>query len=166
MHIVKRGAVLPVPAYQRDWRNYTMTVRAILSEKGNDVVTLTPDVSIADAIALLAKHRIGALIVAGPDRVIRGILSERDVVRALAEDGSNALKRSVSDLMTANVKVCTEDHTVNNVMEIMTKGRFRHLPVERDGKLIGVVSIGDVVKRRIEEVQREAEEIRAYIATA
>jgi CBS domain-containing protein len=143
-----------------------MTVRAILAEKGHDVVTLTPTVSVADAIALLAKHRIGALIVASDDRVIKGILSERDIVRSLAEDGAGALDRSVSELMTANVKVCTEAHTVNDVMEIMTRGRFRHLPVERDGKLIGVVSIGDVVKRRIEEVQREAEEIRAYIATA
>jgi CBS domain-containing protein len=143
-----------------------MNVRAILADKGFDVVTLTTDVSIADAIALLAKHRIGALIVAGDNKVIKGILSERDIVRALAEDGAGALKRSVSELMTANVKVCTEDHTVNDVMEIMTRGRFRHLPVERDGKLVGVVSIGDVVKRRIEEVQREAEEIRSYIATA
>lgn len=143
-----------------------MTVRAILTEKGNDVVTLTADVSVADAIALLAKHRIGALVVSDDNRTIKGILSERDIVRRLAEDGSAALKHSVSDLMTANVKVCTENHTVNEVMEIMTRGRFRHLPVERDGKLIGVVSIGDVVKRRIEEVQREAEEIRSYIATA
>jgi CBS domain-containing protein len=144
----------------------TMNVRAILADKGYDVVTLTSEVSIADAIALLAKHRIGALIVAGDNKVIKGILSERDIVRALAEDGPAALHRSVSDLMTANVKVCTENHTVNDVMEIMTRGRFRHLPVERDGKLIGVVSIGDVVKRRIEEVQQEAEEIRSYIATA
>ncbi len=143
-----------------------MNVRAILADKGFDVVTLASDVSIADAIALLAKHRIGALIVAGDNKVIKGILSERDIVRALAEDGAVALKRSVSELMTANVKVCTEDHTVNDVMEIMTRGRFRHLPVERDGKLVGVVSIGDVVKRRIEEVQQEAEEIRSYIATA
>jgi CBS domain-containing protein len=143
-----------------------MTVRAILAEKGYEVVTLSPKVSVADAIALLAKHRIGALIVTGDDKVIKGILSERDIVRRLAEDGASAMQHSVSDLMTANVKVCTENHTVNEVMEIMTRGRFRHLPVERDGKLIGVVSIGDVVKRRIEEVQREAEEIRSYIATA
>jgi CBS domain-containing protein len=144
----------------------TMNVRAILADKGFDVVTLTTDVSVAGAIALLAKHRIGALIVAGDNKVIKGILSERDIVRALAQDGAEALKRSVSELMTANVKVCTEEHTVNDVMEIMTRGRFRHLPVERDGKLVGVVSIGDVVKRRIEEVQREAEDIRSYIATA
>lgn len=143
-----------------------MTVRAILSEKGFDVITLKPDVSVKDAVAALAKHRIGAIVVTDGKGVIKGIISERDIVRTLAEDGAEALKHSVADLMTANVKVCTENHSVHEVMEIMTRGRFRHLPVERDGKLIGVISIGDVVKRRIEEAQKEAEEIRSYIASA
>lgn len=143
-----------------------MTVRAILSEKGYDVVTLRPDVSVRDAVATLNKHRIGAVVVTDDGSLIKGIISERDVVRALAEDGAKCLERPVSALMTANVKVCSESHTVNDVMEIMTRGRFRHLPVERDGKLIGVISIGDVVKRRIEEVQRESEAIRSYIASA
>ena len=143
-----------------------MTVRDILNEKGNDVVTLTPDVTVGEAVAVLAKHRIGAIIITNGAGVIRGILSERDIVRHLAEDGAGLLKHKVSELMTANVKVCAENHSNIEVMEIMTNGRFRHLPVERDGKLIGVISIGDVVKRRIAEVQREAEEIRSYIATA
>lgn len=143
-----------------------MTVRAILSEKGYDVVTLRPEVSVRDAVATLNKHRIGAVVVTDDRSLIKGIISERDVVRALAEDGAKCLDRQVSALMTANVKVCSESHTVNDVMEIMTRGRFRHLPVERDGKLIGVISIGDVVKRRIEEVQRETEAIRSYIASA
>ncbi len=143
-----------------------MTVRAILNEKGFDVITLKPDVSVKDAVAALAKHRIGAIVVTDGKGVIKGIISERDIVRTLAEDGAEALKHSVADLMTANVKVCTENHSVHEVMEIMTRGRFRHLPVERDGKLIGVISIGDVVKRRIEEAQKEAEEIRSYIASA
>jgi CBS domain-containing protein len=143
-----------------------MTVRHILSEKGNEVVTLTPDLSVKEAVATLAKHRIGAIVVTNGAGVIRGIISERDIVRRLAEDGPKSLDKKVSEVMTANVKVCAEDHTVNEVMEIMTNGRFRHLPVERDGRLIGVISIGDVVKRRIAEVQREAEEIRSYIATA
>jgi CBS domain-containing protein len=143
-----------------------MTVRHILQEKGNDVVTLTPDISVGDAVATLAKHRIGALVVTNGAGVIRGIISERDIVRRLAEDGPKSLDKKVSEVMTANVKVCSEDHTVNEVMEIMTNGRFRHLPVEKDGRLIGVISIGDVVKRRIAEVQRETEEIRSYIATA
>ena len=143
-----------------------MTVRAILSEKGFEVVTLKPDVSVKDAVAALAKHRIGALVVTDGHGVIKGIISERDIVRTLAEDGPESLNHSVADLMTANVKVCSENHTINEVMEIMTRGRFRHLPVERDGKLIGVISIGDVVKRRIEQAQKEAEEIRSYIASA
>ncbi len=143
-----------------------MTVREILNEKGHEVVTLTPDVTVAEAVAVLAKHRIGAIVVTNGAGVIKGILSERDIVRRLAEDGAEFLKHKVSELMTANVKVCAENHSNNEVMEIMTNGRFRHLPVERDGKLIGVISIGDVVKRRIAEVQREAEEIRSYIATA
>lgn len=143
-----------------------MTVRHILNEKGSDVVTLTPDVPISEAVAVLAKHRIGAIVVTNGAGVIKGILSERDIVRRLAEDGANSLKEKVAEVMTANVKVCAEGHTINEVMEIMTNGRFRHLPVERDGRLIGVISIGDVVKRRIAEVQREAEEIRTYIATA
>ena len=143
-----------------------MSVRHILDEKGSDVVTLTPGVSIEEAVAVLAKHRIGAIVVTNGAGVIKGILSERDIVRRLAEDGAKSLSETVAEVMTANVKVCAEHHTINDVMEIMTNGRFRHLPVERDGRLIGVISIGDVVKRRIAEVQREAEEIRTYIATA
>jgi CBS domain-containing protein len=143
-----------------------MTVRDILNEKGNEVITLTPDVSVGEAVAVLAKHRIGAIVVTNGAGGIKGIISERDIVRRLAEDGAASLKQKVSEVMTANVKVCAENHSNHDVMEIMTNGRFRHLPVERDGKLIGVISIGDVVKRRIAEVQREAEEIRSYIASA
>jgi CBS domain-containing protein len=143
-----------------------MTVRDILNEKGHEIITLTPDVPVGEAVAVLAKHRIGAIIVTNGAGIIKGILSERDIVRRLAEDGPDCLKHKVAELMTANVKVCAEHHSNHEVMEIMTNGRFRHLPVERDGKLIGVISIGDVVKRRIAEVQREAEDIRSYIASA
>lgn len=143
-----------------------MTVRDILNEKGYEVITLKPNVSVKEAVAILAKHRIGALVVTSDAGVIKGILSERDIVRRLAEDGPDMLNHHVSELMTANVKVCTENHSINEVMEIMTRGRFRHLPVERDGKLAGVISIGDVVKRRIEDVQREAEDMKSYIASA
>jgi CBS domain-containing protein len=97
---------------------------------------------------------------------IKGILSERDIVRALGRNGGAALDASVSELMTAKVRTCTEDSTVPELMELMTEGRFRHLPVERDGKLIGVVSIGDIVKRRIDQIEREADDIRSYIASA
>lgn len=143
-----------------------MTVKAILDEKGHDVFTLGPDETLSVAIKFLAEHRIGALVVTNGDRKIAGILSERDIVRALAKDGPGALESPISGVMTAKVRICHEHHTVNDVMEIMTGGRFRHVPVEKDGLLDGIVSIGDVVKRRIETVEREAEQIKAYIATA
>ena len=143
-----------------------MTVKAILEQKGHDVFTFGPNEKLAEAIRILAEHRIGALVITNGDRKIVGILSERDVVRCIAKDGAEALNHAVRTVMTPKVKICNEHHTVNEVMEIMTKGRFRHLPVEKDGMLDGIVSIGDVVKRRIEDVEREAAEIRAYIATA
>lgn len=143
-----------------------MTVRSILDEKGRDVFTIGPDETLAAAIRLLAEKRIGAVVVLRTDGGIGGILSERDIVRALAEGGAAALTKPISAFMTSKVQVCREENTVNDVMEVMTRVRFRHLPVEREGKLVGLVSIGDVVKRRIEDVEREAEDIKAYIATA
>lgn len=143
-----------------------MTVRAILEAKGHDVVTLGPNEKISEAIRLLADHRIGALVVTNEDRKIVGILSERDIVRMIGQKGAEALDLVVRDVMTPKVNICNEHHTVNEVMEIMTRGRFRHLPVEKNGQLDGIISIGDVVKRRIEDVEREAEQIRSYIATA
>jgi CBS domain-containing protein len=143
-----------------------MTVRAILDAKGHDVMTLGPNEKLSEAIRILAEHRIGALVITNGDRKIVGILSERDIVRVLAREGAGALDITVRSAMTPKVKICNENHTVNEIMEIMTTGRFRHLPVERDGVLYGIISIGDVVKRRIEDAEREAEEIRAYIATA
>jgi CBS domain-containing protein len=143
-----------------------MTVKAILERKGHDVVTLGPNEKVGDAVRILAGKRIGALVITNGDNKIVGILSERDVVRVMATDGAAALDMPVRSVMTPKVKICNENHTVNEVMEIMTQGRFRHLPVEKNGMLDGIVSIGDVVKRRIEEVEREAEEIKQYIATA
>ena len=143
-----------------------MTVKAILDAKGRDVVTIAADSTLGEAAALLAERRIGAVVVMDGDGRIGGILSERDIVRAIAQDGAAALQNPISAAMTARVRTCRESHTVNEVMQIMTQGRFRHLPVEKDGRLGGIVSIGDVVKRRIQEVEREAEEIRTYIATA
>jgi CBS domain-containing protein len=142
-----------------------MLVKSILAEKGNEVLTVAADSLVSDAVHALAKHRIGALIITDTNGSIRGILSERDIIRHISEDGTSVLGQAVSTVMTANVKVCTENHSVNDVMEIMTRGRFRHLPVERAGKLIGVISIGDVVKRKIEETEQEAEAIKSYIAT-
>jgi len=143
-----------------------MTVRSILDEKGHDVLTIGPNEKLSEAVRLLAEHRIGALVITNGDRKIVGILSERDIVRVIGKDGAAALDSTVRASMTAKVKICNEHHTVNEVMEIMTNGRFRHLPVEKDGMLDGIVSIGDVVKRRIQDAEREAEEIKQYIATA
>jgi CBS domain-containing protein len=143
-----------------------MTVKLILERKGYDVYNTTPETTVGDAVTMLAKHKIGAIVVCDENLAIKGILSERDVVRAIANDGADALWKPISEIMTIKVKVCSEQHTINQVMETMTRGRFRHLPVEKDGRLYGIVSIGDVVKLRIEEVEREAQEIRSYIATA
>jgi CBS domain-containing protein len=143
-----------------------MTVKAILEKKGHAVVTLGPNEKLSEAVRLLAEHRIGALVITNGDQKIVGILSERDIVRSLSKEGAAALDSTVRAAMTPKVKICNENHTVNEVMEIMTQGRFRHIPVEKNGLLYGIISIGDVVKRRIEDVEREAEEIKQYIATA
>ena len=143
-----------------------MSVARILEEKGSDVFTLADDASILDAVRALGEHRVGAMVVVDADRKIMGILSERDVGGAIARRGAGALSEPVSALMTRNVVTCTQDMPINRLMELMTQGRFRHLPVERDGRLAGIVSIGDVVKRRIAEVEQEAAEIRHYITSS
>jgi CBS domain-containing protein len=142
-----------------------MTVARIINEKGRDVVTASPETSIAALVATLAEKRIGAIVIVEKS-AIRGIISERDVVRAIAKHGSDALVMRASEWMTARVTTCGPQDTINEVMQTMTSGRFRHLPVVENGELTGIVSIGDVVKRRIEDVEREADQIREYIATA
>lgn len=142
-----------------------MLVRNILAEKGQEVFTLSREATVQDALQSLADFNVGALVVAAADKAVEGILSERDIVRAIGREGTTILSQPVSRIMTANVKTCTEDSTIPELMEQMTAGRFRHLPVVRDGKLVGIISIGDVVKKRIEEIEREADEIRSYIAS-
>jgi len=142
-----------------------MNVANILSNKGRDVVTIQPDASLLDTARSLSSHKIGAIIVSGDDVGVKGIVSERDIVNAIAKNGAVVLQRSVSDFMTKNVISCNDDETTNDLMEKMTKGRFRHLPVVNDGRLDGIVSIGDVVKMRISEAQIEANAMRDYIAT-
>jgi CBS domain-containing protein len=143
-----------------------MTVAEILSGKGREVATIVAERTIAEAIDELAKRRIGALVVIeGRDRVA-GIISERDIVRALARRGADLLADKVGSIMTREVVTCGESETINRVMGRMTRGRFRHIPVVEGGRLTGLVSIGDVVKARIEEVEHEAEDMRTYIATA
>jgi CBS domain-containing protein len=143
-----------------------MTVAAILLRKGREVTTTEAHKSIGDAVAALASRKIGALVVTeGRDRIV-GIVSERDIVRALAQVGAAMMDSRIGTIMTRDVVTCSEAETVNQVMGRMTRGRFRHLPVVESGRLTGIISIGDVVKARIEEVEREASEMRQYIASA
>lgn len=143
-----------------------MTVKAILSRKGGDVVTIAPTATLAAAVKLLAERRIGAIVVTGPEDRVAGILSERDIVRTVAERGPAALEDNVAAVMTRKVATCTEADTIASLMERMTQGKFRHLPVVEQGKLVGVISIGDVVKWRVEEIEGESNALREYIATA
>ena len=142
-----------------------MTVQRILNEKGREVTTCGPDASLAEIASILATQKIGAVVISQGDS-IAGILSERDIVRAVAHDGGTALKRKARDYMTEKVITCSLHDTINDLMQKMSGGRFRHLPIVEDGKLVGIVSIGDVVKRRIAEIEQEADSIREYIATA
>lgn len=140
-----------------------MTVRAILDSKGHDVLTIRPDSSLRDAVQLLAEHRIGAVVVTDSVGQVAGILSERDVVRVIGKDGPGRLDDAISTVMTAKVITCNGTETVHEVMELMTGGRFRHIPVVERGRLVGIISIGDVVKYRVAEMERESQTMREYI---
>lgn len=141
-----------------------MLVKHILSDKGREIIAISQDALLGDAVRLLARRHIGAVLAQGPRGALAGILSERDVVRALSEDAQAALACPVSAYMTAHVATCTEDDSVEDLMEMMTRGRFRHVPV-LDGQehLCGLISIGDVVKTRIAETVHEAQSLREYI---
>jgi CBS domain-containing protein len=143
-----------------------MTVRAILDFKGCDVTTIAPDRTLGDAAALLSQHKIGALVVTGADRRVTGILSERDIVRAVAATGAAALEEKTSNHMTREVVTCGPQDGIAELMGRMTAGRFRHLPVVENARLVGIVSIGDVVKYRLAEMERESSALRNYIMTA
>jgi CBS domain-containing protein len=143
-----------------------MTVKAILSRKGTDVVTADPNATLGDAVKTLGARRIGALVVTGADRRIVGILSERDIVRVLAEKGPPALDAPIAEVMTRKVTTCSARDTVSELMEQMTEGKFRHLPVVEQGRLAGIVSIGDVVKWRVQEMEEESAALRDYIRSA
>lgn len=143
-----------------------MTVKAILTRKGGDVATIDPAATLAEAAKLLAERRIGAVIVTSADKRVAGMLSERDIVRVLARDGAAALDTQVEQTMTRKVVTCGQNDTVGTIMERMTAGRFRHLPVVESERLVGVISIGDVVKWRLEEMELEQNAMREYIATA
>ena len=143
-----------------------MNVKAILAAKGGDTICIEPTADLAAAARLLGTHRIGAVVIRGAGERLAGILSERDIVRAIAEHGAAALTLPVGQVMTRNVATCSEDDDIANIMERMTAGKFRHMPVVANGKMIGLVSIGDVVKQRVEEIERESEALRDYIRTA
>jgi CBS domain-containing protein len=143
-----------------------MIVKAILSAKGADVATIEPTAPLSDAIERLAQRRIGALVVTGAQNRVVGILSERDVVRALATGGASALDQPLSEVMTRKVFTCRENETILAIMESMTRGKFRHVPVVESEQLAGIVSIGDVVKLRLEELEHEQNAMRDYIQTA
>jgi CBS domain-containing protein len=143
-----------------------MTVKAILSNKRSDIITIEPTADLAAAVKILADNRIGAVIITGADKRVAGILSERDIVRSLAERGPSVLTEQVGQVMTRKVVTCAEADTVGDIMERMTAGKFRHVPVVESGRLVGVVSIGDVVKFRLGEMERESTALREYILTA
>ena len=143
-----------------------MTVKAILSSKGRDVSTIRPDATLAEAAQLLSERRIGALVVESAKEAVAGLLSERDIVHAVASHGHAALGLAVEQVMTRKVVTCREGDTVGVIMERMTTGKFRHLPVVEDGRLVGIVSIGDVVKYRLSEMEQESTALRDYILTA
>lgn len=142
-----------------------MTVQAILGSKGQQIISVKPDAKLSVAIKLLGERRIGAVLVMSDGRM-EGILSERDIVRVLGERGAGVLDEPVSAVMTRKVVTCKSADTVGAIMEKMTTGKFRHLPVVENEKVVGLISIGDVVKSRVREYEREQEALRDYIKTA
>jgi CBS domain-containing protein len=143
-----------------------MTVKAILSNKGRVVFTIAPTATLTQAIGILHQRRIGALVVLGAEERVIGIISERDIVRALADQGAAALSGTLSQVMTRKVETCGEAETIASIMERMTAGKFRHVPIVEEDRLVGIISIGDVVKHRLVEMEREWNALRDYIQTA
>ena len=143
-----------------------MTVNSILSHKGDEVLTIEPTATLAAAVQTLTQRRIGALVVTGAGNRIVGIMSERDIVRALDAAGAQALSSQVGEVMTRKVVTCGRNDTIAEIMEQMTLHKFRHLPVVEQGALVGIISIGDVVKARLDELVREQDALRDYIRTA
>ncbi|GLK81345.1 CBS domain-containing protein [Methylopila turkensis] len=143
-----------------------MTLARILALKGSDVVTASPRRTMGDIVKLLAEKRVGAVIIADADGYIAGIISERDVVRTLAQRGADVLADAVSEHMTRAVVTASADETVDEIMDRMTEGKFRHVPIVDGRRLVGMISIGDLVKHRMAMAEAEASAMRDYIATA
>lgn len=143
-----------------------MNVKEILSVKGRDVVTIEPHANVGSAAKILAERRIGAVVVTGAGGRIVGILSERDIVQVIALRGMAALEMPISEVMTRKVSTCNPSDTISSIMERMTAGKFRHVPVVEQGQIAGIISIGDVVKHRLMEMEHEQAALRDYIQTA
>jgi CBS domain-containing protein len=141
-----------------------MKISDLLAEKGDTVEAISPAESIASAVRRLTERGIGALVASYGEHSVDGIISERDVVRLLAVDGAAALERLVSDVMTSPVTTCQPDDEVTLLMSLMTDRRIRHVPVVDDGRLVGIVSIGDVVKSRVDQLERDRKELLEYVS--
>lgn len=142
-----------------------MRVDQLVHGKQGEVITIDADAPIVDAVALLATHGIGALVIVNHESKIEGILSERDIVRSLATSGSSTLEQSVKQLMTKNVYTCNRESTIAELMKLVSAKRIRHIPVENNGKLVGIVSIGDIVNARLLELETEREQLEEYISS-
>ena len=141
-----------------------MLIGQILAGKGSDVVTTRPDATVTEVARLLKAKRIGAVVVTDADGALCGIISERDLARGLADHGARLLEMRVAELMTSEVRTCSPDDGIEQLMQQMTEGRFRHLPVIEDGRMVGIISIGDVVKHRLQELETETHMLHDYIA--
>ena len=142
-----------------------MHVETILQAKGSLVYTLPETASLADAVSLLNTHNIGALVVTGAGDEVAGILSERDIVRQLGKEAAISMVQPVSAIMTRSTVTCRRDTEIAEIMDLMTEHRVRHIPVMEGRQLVGIISIGDVVKAKIEEIEHDAEALREYIAS-
>jgi CBS domain-containing protein len=143
-----------------------MYVSALLENKGANVITAAPNTTIDKAVALLAENKIGVLVISADGKSVDGILSERDIVRALAEQGNDIGNADAATLMSRDVVSCAPGDTIESLMGLMTERRIRHLPVLENGKLAGIVSIGDIVKHRLAEIESEADALRQYVTQA
>ncbi len=141
-----------------------MQVKQILAKKGHEVATISRERTVSDALALLRERGIGAVIVTGNSAPLAGIFSERDAVRALAVHGADALHMTVAELMSVDITTCTEATSVDSLMAMMTDKRIRHVPVVNEGVLAGMISIGDVVKWRVDELEHEKRELIDYVS--
>ncbi len=141
-----------------------MTVAWILKQKGRNVISVLPNTPLEQAISLLEMHNIGSVVVVDEQHRVQGMVSERDIVRILATKGASVLGEAVAGHMTRNIVVCSENNSIDWLMEQMTNRRFRHIPVDENGRLAGIVSIGDVVKHKLAMAESETAQMRQYIA--